>query len=312
VRDATSPFHSIFAFINIGSGAGKRSENGDEIKMLKAGGGQGSGARAALVLLVWVLVGNAAPVVVARVQDGETKRPLAGAMVISEGSDIMAVTDSAGRCVVAVAPKRGGALVASRQGYMDQTLAGVWPTKSAQDTAVIDFRLYPNGPAPVGGVVGRDTVVVPSGAAVPAVGLAPARAGGGSAVSDTPSGPRKVEAAAPPEAELAEVNRTEAAEAGRSLVGAPDLGSVAGVVSDIKTGLPVPEVHVAVDGTEFAASTDSAGRYVIERVPVGMHKLLVTRAGYVNAYTVVRLVKDWVVTVNLYLRNEVPKSVPGK
>ena len=66
----------------------------------------------ACVLGLMAAVAFAAPDVVARVRDGETKLPLVGAMVISEGSDIMAVTDSAGRCVVAVAPRRGGALAA--------------------------------------------------------------------------------------------------------------------------------------------------------------------------------------------------------
>ena len=241
----------------------------------------------------------ASPVVVARVQDGETKLPLVGAMVISEGSDIMAVTDSAGRCVVAVAPRRGGALVASRSGYLDQTLAGVWPAKSARDTVVIDFLLYPNRPtAVVGGAIGADTKVAILGAIVP--------------VEDSvPAGPRKVEsphAAVQLGAVLVEAKRTEAGEANLSPVDAGSVGSVEGVVSDARTGLPVPKARVAVDGTEFAASTDSTGRYVIESVPVGMHKLLVTRAGYVNAYTVVRLVKDWAVTVDLYLRE--PASRP--
>jgi hypothetical protein len=36
--------------------------------------------------------------------------------------------------------------------------------------------------------------------------------------------------------------------------------------------------------------------------------MLVSRDGYLDAYTVVRLVKDWAVTVNLYLRE--PASRP--
>ena len=225
----------------------------------------------------------AAPVVVTRVRDGETKRALAGAMVVSEGSDIMAVTDSSGRCIVVVAPRKGGALVASRQGYLDRTLTGAWPVKPGQDTVTIDFLLYPNRP----GVGAIDAGAKPAkqGAGVSAGGPAPAesaRADGGSV--------------------LVEAKRTEAAEANLSLVGAANVGRVEGAVSDVGTGLSVVEARIAVEGTELAASTDSTGRYVIEKVPAGMHKLLVTRAGYVNAYTVVRFVKDWNVTVNLRLR----------
>jgi hypothetical protein len=249
------------------------------------------------------------------VRDGETKLPLVGATVISVGSDIMAVTDSSGQCMVVVAPRRGGALVASCQGYMDQTLAGAWPAKPVRDTVVIDFLLYPNRPTPVvGGAIGADTKVATPGAKAPVAGLAKAessQASGGSAVSNSPAGPRKVEAphaAVQPSSVLIEAERTEAAEANLSSVVAVSVGSVEGVVSDARTGVPVPGARVAVDGTELAASTDSTGYYIIETVPVGMHKLLVTRAGYVNAYTVVRLVKDWAVTANLYLRE--PASRP--
>ena len=60
------------------------------------------------------------------------------------------------------------------------------------------------------------------------------------------------------------------------------------------------------------AVTDSVGRYAIENVPIGMQKVQVTRSGYVNAYTVVRLVKDWAVTANLYLRDSVPRPTRRK
>ncbi|MCX6843702.1 MAG: carboxypeptidase-like regulatory domain-containing protein [candidate division WOR-3 bacterium] len=238
-------------------------------------------------------LGLAAPVVVARVQDGETKQALAGAMVVSEGSDIMAVTDSSGRCIVVVAPRKGGALVASRQGYLDGTLTGAWPVKPGQDTVMIDFLLYPNRLGV--GIIDAGARPAKQGARVSAGGSAPAestRADGGSV--------------------LVEAKRTEAAEANLSLVDAANVGRVEGAVSDVGTGLSVAEARIVVEGTELAASTDSTGRYVIKNVPAGMHKLLVTCTGYVNAYTVVRLVKDWDVTVNLKLRKvEDPTGAPA-
>ena len=255
--------------------------------------------RLACILGLAATLSLAAPVVVARVRDGETKRALAGAIVTSEGSDIMAATDSSGRCIVVVAPRKGGALVASRQGYLDGALIGAWSAKPGQDTVTIDFLLYPNRP---GVVVGRaiDAGARPAkqGAGVSAGGSAPAesaRADGGSV--------------------LVEAKRTEAAEASLSLVGAANVGRVEGAVSDAGTGLSVAEARIAVEGTDLVASTDSTGRYVIKNVPVGMHKLLVTCTGYVNAYTVVRFVKDWNVTVNLRLRKveDPPRaSAPGK
>ena len=270
-------------------------------------------------VLCLTAVAMAAPDVVVRVRDGETKQPLAGAIVLSEGSDVMVATDSSGRCQVVVAPRKGGALVASRPGYLDRALTGAWPAKQGQDTVVIDFLLYPNRPkAVVGAVIDAGTKVAVPGPIVSVEGSVPAEptgADGGSGRGDSSAGPRKVEAShaeEPSMAVLVEAERTGAAEANLSLVDTANAGSVEGVVSDVRTGLPVRDAKVAVEGTELRAATDSTGSYVIESVPAGVHKLLVTCSGYITAYTVVRLVKDWAVTVNLHLRETASESAPGK
>jgi hypothetical protein len=262
----------------------------------------------------------AAPVVVARVQDGETRRALAGAIVTSEGSDIMAVTDSAGRCMVVVAPRKGATLSASRPGYLDLRLAGAWPVKSAPDTVVIDFMLYPNRPRVVAGKVtdaGTKLALVGARVSVERSDLSESTRVDGSFLFDNfPAGPRSLEVSfpgCPPKSFSVEAKGGETTEVNAPLVDTANVGRVEGVVSDAGTGLPVRDAQVAVEGTELKAATDATGRYVIENVPAGMHKLLVSRAGHVNAYTVVRLVKDWSVTVNLYLLAEAPQpQVPVK
>ena len=105
-----------------------------------------------------------------------------------------------------------------------------------------------------------------------------------------------------------EVQGGDTTEVNAPLVDTASAGSVEGTVFDVRTGLSVPAARVVLEGTELGMLTDSTGRYVIENVPSGMHRLLVSRAGYVNAYTVLRLVEDWTVTVNLYLRE--PASRP--
>jgi hypothetical protein len=72
---------------------------------------------AACAFCLLVAVAWAEPSVMVSVRDGETGRPLSGVMVMSEGSDIMAVTDSAGQCAVVSMPRRGGYLLVSRAGY---------------------------------------------------------------------------------------------------------------------------------------------------------------------------------------------------
>ncbi len=258
----------------------------------------------------------AAPVVVARVEDGETRRALAGAMVTSEGSDIMAVTDSAGRCMVVVAPRKGGTLSASRPGYIDLRLTGAWPVKSAPDTVVIDFTLYPNRPRVVAGKVtdaGTRLALVGAKVSVEHSDLSESTRVDGSFLFDSfPAGSQRLEVSFPgypPKSFSVEAKGGETTEVNAALIDTANVGRVEGVVSGAGTGLPVKDARVAVEGTELLASTDSTGRYVIENVPAGIHKLLVTCAGCVNAYTVVRLVKDWNVTVNLQLRKV--EDLPG-
>jgi len=257
----------------------------------------------------------AAPNVVARVQDGETKRPLAGATVMSEGSDIMAVTDSSGQCFVVAVPKRGGTLVVSRRGYLDARLPWSPPSKPVPDTVVVDLLLYPNRPrVVVGRVTDAGTRLAVVGARVSVVGTELAestQADGGFLFSPFPVGPQILEVSSigyPLKRFNVEVKGGDTTEVNVSLVDTTNAGRVEGTVFDVRTGLVVREARVVVEGTELGMLTDSTGRYVIENVPAGMHKLLVSRAGYVNAYTVVRLVEDWTVTVNLYLRE--PASRP--
>jgi hypothetical protein len=276
----------------------------------------------ACVLGLAATLGLAAPVVVARVRDGETRRALAGAMVTSEGSDVMAVTDSAGRCLVVVAPRRGGTLSASRPGYLDLRVAGAWPVKSAPDTVVIDFMLYPNRPRVVAGKVtdaGTRLALVGARVSVERSDLSESTRVDGSFLFDnSPAGPQSLEVSFPgypPKSFSVEAKGGETTDVNVPLVDTSNVGRVEGAVSDAVTGLPVRDAQVAVEGTELKAATDSTGRYAIENVPAGMHRLLVTCAGHQNAYTVIRPVKDWNVTVNLQLRKvEVPPgaSAPVK
>jgi len=257
--------------------------------------------------------------VVARVQDAETRQALAGAMVMTEGSDIMAVTDSTGQCMVVSVPKKGGHLLVSRTGYFDLRRTWTPPAKPVPDTVIVDLLLYPNRPrVVVGRVSDAGTKLTIPGARVAVVGSDLAettRADGGFIFSQFPSGPQTLVASSPgypPKSMAVQAQGGETTEVNVALVDTANVGSVEGVVSDAGTGLPVREARVVVEGTELGALADSTGRYVIENVPAGVHRLLVTSAGYVNAYTVVRLVKDWAVAVNLYLRQTAAQPAPRK
>ena len=251
----------------------------------------------------------AEPVVVARLQDGETKQPLYGAMVTSEGGDIMAVTDSSGQCLVVAVPKKGGALLAARTGYLDARLAWSPPAQPAPETVWADLSLYSSRPrVVVGRVFDAGTKLTIAGAGVSVSGTALAestRADGGFSFSLFPPGPQTLDVSSegyPLKSYAVQVKGGETSSVDLHLLDTANVGRVEGVVFDARTGVPVKDARVAVDGTGCWAVTDSAGCYSIENVPAGMNRLLVSRDGYLDAYTVVRLVKDWAVTVNLYLR----------
>jgi hypothetical protein len=260
----------------------------------------------------------AAPDVVARVQDGETKQPLAGVMVLSEGSDIMTITDSGGQCRVVAVPRRGGRLLFSRVGYFDTGL--VWlPPRPAPDTIVVEALLYPDRPRVVMGRVfdaGTKLTITSARVSVAGADLAEStREDGGFVFSRFPPGPQTLEASSPgyPLKSVAvQVGGGETSSVDLYLLDTANVGSVQGTVFDVGTGRPVANARVTVEGTGCAAVTDSAGYYLIESVPAGVNKMLVIHDGYLRAYTVVRLVKDWAVTANLYLRKTASKSTSGR
>lgn len=256
---------------------------------------------------------------VAHVEDGETRQALAGAMVTTEGSDIMAVTDSAGRCMVVSVPNRGGHLLFSRAGYFDARSVWAPPSKPVPETVKVDRVLYPNRPrVVVGRVLDAETKFSITGARVTVVGSTLAEssgADGGFTFSSFPPGQQTVDVSYPglPRKSLsveAKGGETTAVEV--YLLDTANVGSVEGTVFDAGTGKPVTGALVAVDGTGCKAISDSAGHYAIEDVPVGVNKLLVGCEGYLRAYTVVRLVKNWTVTADLHLRKSTPQTEPGK
>ncbi|UCC71256.1 MAG: TonB-dependent receptor [Gemmatimonadota bacterium] len=59
--------------------------------------------------------------------------------------------------------------------------------------------------------------------------------------------------------------------------------TVIGRILDAASGAPVPVAEVLVEGTAIYALSDSAGRYLLRRVPPGPHVLLVRALGYASA-----------------------------
>jgi hypothetical protein len=64
-------------------------------------------------------------------------------------------------------------------------------------------------------------------------------------------------------------------------------GSVAGRVTDGRTGAPVPAAQVAIVGTSLGAIATAEGRFRIDNVPVGARAVRAIRIGYQPALAAV-------------------------
>lgn len=57
-------------------------------------------------------------------------------------------------------------------------------------------------------------------------------------------------------------------------------GTIAGTVVDSESGIPVESAHVSLEGLGFMALTDIDGQFILDNVPVGEYKALVTHVSY--------------------------------
>jgi hypothetical protein len=65
-----------------------------------------------------------------------------------------------------------------------------------------------------------------------------------------------------------------------SVLLAVDIGWIAGVVSEADSRDPIPDVHVVVEGTGLHAYTDSSGKYILDKVPVGAYSITFSHDSY--------------------------------
>lgn len=59
-------------------------------------------------------------------------------------------------------------------------------------------------------------------------------------------------------------------------------GKISGVVTEKKSGEPIPDVNIYLEGTEIGAATDDDGYYFILNVPPGDYTVVVAHLGYQN------------------------------
>jgi hypothetical protein len=273
----------------------------------------------ALLILVTGLpaTARAAPVIVARTHDAESGKPLAGAMVTVQNSDIMAVTDDVGQCLVLARVARGGRLAAALDGYFGDTV--VLSAVPRLDTLLIEFGLHRNLPRSVRGLVSDAAARLPLPEAVVSIAgtdrTARTLGDGSYSFSPFPYGTWTLRADF--EGYQSETLRVtalsgETTEADFALRDTSCVGEVDGRVTDGETGVPIAGAAVSVTGTGWQATSDTAGYYVVERLPAGVYDLSAVCEGYRKGVTRFRVVKGWAVTVNLRLWKPGTEQVPKR
>src|SRR5690349_16485059 len=82
---------------------------------------------------------------------------------------------------------------------------------------------------------------------------------------------------------------------------AQQLATVAGKVTDAKTGEPIAAAGVVVQGTQVGAVTANDGTYRITNAPLGAHTIVARRLGYSPAQKQVTLVEGGTEAVDFAL-----------
>ncbi len=81
-------------------------------------------------------------------------------------------------------------------------------------------------------------------------------------------------------------------------------GSIAGTVSDARTGQAISSVQLVVEGTTVGGLSQANGRFLLVNVPVGTHTVTAQRIGYSTASSSVTVAEGETATLDLRLEEE--------
>src|SRR5204862_6137704 len=153
----------------------------------------------------------------------------------------------------------GGRVAAARHPVEGKRRA--WPSSRRHPTITY------SGSVPVIAVTGKGTALaVPRGTGIPSTGRIDVK-------RPTAVSPRGLCLSLfVPLCALLPLEAARAQETGPNAP-APESGTIAGVVTAVETGSPIPNVRVTVSGTALAATSGPDGRYTIALVPPGTYRL---------------------------------------
>ena len=83
------------------------------------------------------------------------------------------------------------------------------------------------------------------------------------------------------------------------------LATLTGIVTDAETGAPLPGAHVFIAASMMGTATDAEGRFGLDRVPLGAHRLYASMIGYAPEAIDTLLSAPGRVTLNFRLQPDV-------
>lgn len=237
------------------------------------------------------------------VSDGETGRPVEGALVTFRSTMLLATTGPDG-ATPDVGRDQRGQINVERAGYLAESLAV--PALRRRPISVARVQLYPDRPRTVvGRVIDAGTHAGIEGAEVSAVPLKTTSGADGTfTLPGFPVGPRDVSAQLAGYVTASQVVSVRGGDTARvelALVDTTNVGSVNGRVTDRATGEGIAGALVEVLGTGIRVVTDSLGYYAIERLSAGEHVMRATAEGRPVQEIPFRVLKEWAVEVSFGL-----------
>lgn len=250
------------------------------------------------------------------VRDISTNAVLSGVTVFTDPPTKAAVTDADGRYSIADIKVKSYEVIATKSGYFDGVVIA---TVVENSTITVNFALEPDTtptPGSITGVVTRadngNPLAGASISTVPATATVITNAAGQYTITNVTAGSYQVNVTATgftPASANVTVTAGQAAQGNFALTSNTQ-GSIAGVVTNSVTSLPLAGVSISTTPATTTVVTNASGQYQINSVAPGSYRVNASHTGYSAGYVDVTVTAGQQTTGDIALA-PAPGSISG-